>query len=307
MLSILKNLSKVCVIGSIFISSGLLAGERVIAFVQDDMSNDFRKAQVMEGKIASAKYPNMKYLYSDAKGQTSLMITQFEKYMADGVDFIILGTNDDRALNQVLEKAYTKGQKVAILDRGVTTDKYTVFLNSDNLKIGQIGGEYVAKMINNKGVVLLLEGIPAADVTKDRTKGFMSEMNKHKGIKVIKRVANYQRRDAIIEMEKLLKSGVKIDAIFGESDSMISGARTAMIKHNIDPASIITVGCDYTSEAQKEIQKGTQTGSVKFPLGTKQTIDTIVKILDGKKVPKHIVIPVELVNKKNVNSVDPVF
>lgn len=45
MVSIFKYLSKMCIVGFIFVSTGLLAEERVIAFVQDDMSNDFRKAQ----------------------------------------------------------------------------------------------------------------------------------------------------------------------------------------------------------------------------------------------------------------------
>jgi ribose transport system substrate-binding protein len=290
-----------------FLIVNVYAQDRIIAFVQDDMSNDFRKNQVLEGKEEASKYPNIRYIYSDAKGQTPLMMTQFERYMNMNVDFIILGTNNDSALNPLLEKAYNKGQKVAVLDRGVTTDKYTVFLNSDNIKIGQIGGEYVAKLLRGKGKVLLLEGLPAADVTKDRTNGFMDEISKHKDIHVIKRVANYLRRDAIIQMEQVIKDGIKIDAIFAESDSMISGARTAMIKHGIDPSSIITVGCDYTSEAQEHIRKGTQTGSVKFPLGTKQTIETIVKIWNGETIPHHIVIPVQLVDKHNVDKVTPVF
>ena len=88
------------------------AKDITIAFVQDDMSNDFRKAQVMEGKIEAQKYPNVKYIYSDAKGQTSLMLTQFKRYMDANVDFVILGTNDDTALNGILEEAYIKVKKL---------------------------------------------------------------------------------------------------------------------------------------------------------------------------------------------------
>lgn len=50
----------------------LIAEDKIIAFVQDDMSNDFRKAQVIEGKIEASKHKNLKYIYSDAKGQTSI-------------------------------------------------------------------------------------------------------------------------------------------------------------------------------------------------------------------------------------------
>ena len=286
----------------------LWAGEmKTIAFAQDDMSNDFRKAQVLEGKDAAKKYPNINYVYSDAKGQTSLLIMQIDKYINQNVNTLIIGTNDEYALNQVLAKGHEKGTNIIILDRGVQSEDYTTFINSDNIEIGKIGAEYIAKRLNGKGLVLLFEGLLKADVTKLRTKGFMDEIAKHKEIKVIKRVGNYLRRDAILEMEKLLAEGIKVDAVFAESDSMISGVRSVLQRHNIDPSSIITVGCDYTTEASDAIKAGTQTASILFPLGATQSVEVALKLMDGKKVPKHIVIPVKLVTQNNANEVKPIF
>ena len=286
----------------------LWAGEmKTIAFAQDDMSNDFRKAQVLEGKDAAKKYPNINYVYSDAKGQTSLLIMQIDKYINQNVNTLIIGTNDEYALNQVLAKGHEKGTNIIILDRGVQSEDYTTFINSDNIEIGKIGAEYIAKRLNGKGLVLLFEGLLKADVTKLRTKGFMDEIAKYKEIKVIKRVGNYLRRDAILEMEKLLAEGIKVDAVFAESDSMISGVRSVLQRHNIDPSSIITVGCDYTTEASDAIKAGTQTASILFPLGATQSVEVALKLMDGKKVPKHIVIPVKLVTQNNANEVKPIF
>ncbi|MGB3751418.1 MAG: substrate-binding domain-containing protein [Arcobacteraceae bacterium] len=294
----------------LFITNIMLAKDiktKVIAFAQDDMSNDFRKAQVLEAKEEVTKYKNIKFIYSDAKAQTSLLIANIDKYIESDVDAIIVGTNDENALNIVLEKAAKKNVKVIILDRGVSTDKYTTFINSDNIEIGQIGAQYIAKKLKNKGLILLFEGLQSADVTKLRTRGFMDEISQHKNIKVIKRTGNYLRRDAIIEMEKLIGSGIKVDAVFGESDSMISGVRSVLLKHNIDPSTIVTVGCDYTSEAQEAIRKGLQTGSVLFPLGGTQSVQTAVKLFNNEEVAKHIVIPVKLVTKDNVEMVNPIF
>ena len=88
---------------------------------------------------------------------------------------------------------------------------------------------------------------------------------------------------------------------------MLSGARSAMLRHTIDPSSIITVGCDYTSEARDAIRNGTQSGSVLFPLGGKKTVETALKIFKGESVPKHIVIPVKLITKENVEKEMPIF
>jgi ribose transport system substrate-binding protein len=280
---------------------------KVIAFAQDTMANDFRKAQVYEARDAAARYDGLKFIHSDAKGQTSLMIRQIEKFIAMKVDALIVGTNDADAIVPVVTKAYDAGIHVIILDRGINGNTYTMFINSDNIKIGKIGAEYIAKRLEGKGKVLLFEGLQKADVTHLRTKGFMDEIGRHPGIEVIKRTGNYLRRDAIFEMQKLLTEGIRVDAIFAESDSMVSGARSALEHHKIDPSSIITVGCDYTSEAQAAIRQGTQTGSVKFPLGGAQSVEYAVKILQGETVPKHVSIPVELVTEANVEDVKPVF
>lgn len=283
------------------------SNQRVIAFAQDTMANDFRKAQVFEVRDEASKYPELSFVYSDGQGQTSLMIRQIEQFIAQKVDLLVIGTNDENAVVPVVSKAYKSGVPVIILDRGIKGDDYTTFINSDNVKIGRLGAEYIAKNLNEKGVVLLFEGIQEADVTKLRSKGFIDEMRQHKGIQIIKRTGNYLRKDAVIEMEKLLHQGIHIDAIFSESDSMLSGVRMVLKRYKIDPSSMVMVGVDYTSEAQQAIRNGSQTASVKFPLGGAATIKNALKIFNGETVPKHIYNPVKLVTKKNVEAVQPIF
>ena len=291
----------------IFLIGNAQENSKIIAFAQDTMANDFRKAQVFEAKDSAEKYENIKFLYSDAQGQTSLLIKQIDNFISNKVDVIIVGTNDAQAVVPIISKAYNQGIGVIILDRGINGDDYTSFINSDNIQIGKIGAEYIAKKLNGKGEVLLFEGLKKADVTHLRTKGFMDEISKYKDIKVIKRTGNYLRKDAIFETEKLVKDNIKFDAIFSQSDSMLSGFRAAYEKAGIDPSQIITVGCDYTSEAKEAILKGTQTASILFPLAGKQSVETALEIIAKKEIEKHIIIPVKLVDKQNVNEVKPVF
>jgi len=153
----------------IFIStilSGSTVEMKTIAFAQDTMGNDFRKAQVYEVRDEIAKHSNLKFIYSDAKGQTSLLIRQIEKFIMMKVDLIILGTNDKQAVVKVVAKAYKSGIPVIVLDRGINGEEYTTFINSDNIKIGAIAAQYIAKELNAKGTVLLFEGIQKADVTQ---------------------------------------------------------------------------------------------------------------------------------------------
>lgn len=293
----------------VFFISSLLLGDstKTIAFAQDNMANDFRKTQVFEVRDAVNKHKNLRFIYSNAKAKTSMLIYQINEFIEKKVDLIIVGTSDADAVVPVVTKAYKSGIPVIVLDRGINSKEYTTFINSDNIKIGSIAAKYIAKRLNYKGVVLLFEGLQKADVTHLRTKGFMDEMSKYKNIKVIKRTGNYLRRDAIKEMEALIQEDVHIDAIFSESDSMLSGVRSALNRFGKDPASIIMIGCDYTSEAQKAIMNNKQTGSILFPLGGKESVDIALKIFEGKKVPKHIFIPVKLVTKDNVEKTEPIF
>ncbi len=281
--------------------------KKIIAFAQDTMANDFRKAQVYEVRDEVAKHSHLSYVYSDGKGQTSLMIRQIEGFIRQKVDLIILGTNDERAIVPVITKAYKAGIPVILLDRGIRSNNYTTFIKYDNRKIGQIAGEFIAKKIKGKGKVLLFEGVPNTDVTKLRSKGFFDAINKYKKITVVKRTGNFLRKDSIIEMEKLINKGNTFDAIFAESDSMLSGVRLVLQRYKIDPASIIMVGVDFISEAQQAIRNGSQLATVTYPLGGKKAVKVALKILKGQSVPKQISISSELVTKTNVNKLTPIF
>lgn len=297
------------VIWLLFIVTGLLCAsdKYLVAFAQDTMANDFRKAQVYEVEETLSHYPDITFLSSDAEGRISLMINQIEHFIAQKVDVLIVGTSDASAIVPVVEKAYSSGIKVVILDRGVHTDGYTTFINSDNRKIGTLAAAFIAKELEREGKVLLFEGLENIDVTEQRSEGFLKEIRKYEKIQVITRRGNYLRRDAIIEMEKIIAEGIQVDAIFSESDSMLSGVRAVLRRHGIDPGSIIMVGCDYTAEAKEAISEGTQHASVLFPLGGKEAAEVAVALLKGEHVPKDIQIPVKLVTRENVKEVSPIF
>jgi len=300
----------VLALGSVLLAAPLWAQQpavKVLAFAQDTLKNDFRKAQLEEVRSEVLKQPGWKFIYSDAQGQTSLLIRQIEQFTAQKVDVLVLGTNDEQAVVPAVRQAHQAGIAVIVLDRGIKGQDYSSFINSDNIQIGAMGAEFLARELKGKGQVLLFEGLQAADVTQLRSKGFLDVMAKHPGIKVIKRTGNYLRKDALLEMDKLLAQGVRVDAIFAESDSMLSGVRVALQNHKVDPKGILMVGCDYTSEARDAIRQGTQTGSVLFPLGGKMSVDVARKLIAKETVAKHVVIPVKLITRDNVEQNQPIF
>ena len=125
---------------------------RVVAFAQDTMKNDFRQAQVFEVRDAVAKLSGVSFAYSDAQGQTSLLIHQIEQFIDQRVDVLILGTNDQRAVVPVVRRAYKAGIPVIVLDRGIDGQDFSTFINSDNVRIGAMGAKFVAdRLAGEKG------------------------------------------------------------------------------------------------------------------------------------------------------------
>ena len=280
---------------------------KVIAFVQDNLANDFRKAQVFEAQAQAKKYPNIHFVYTDAQAKTSLFIYQIEQFIKQKVDLLIIGTHHADSLVRVLDKAHKKGIPMIILDRGINTNNYHSFIHSDNFSIGKTAGEFLAKQLQGKGKILLFEGLQNTDVSQLRTQGFLSIMKQYPQIKIEVRIGNFLRKDSIKEMEKVIMDKLPFDAVFAHSDSMISGIRSAMQRYHQDPKDTLMIGCDYIKEAQDAISHDKQTASIKQLLGGKKAIDVAVKILNNENVPKDILLPIELVTKENIFQVKPIF
>lgn len=278
-----------------------------VAFTQDTLSNDFRFNQVLMVKNELSKYPNIKFLYSDARSNSSLQIKQIEDFIYQKVDLLIVGASDETSVSIATDKAYSCGIPVILIDRKVKSNKYTTYIHPDNTQIARSSAKHILNKINYDGTILLLKGLKNVDVTRKRTEAFYKEAKKYKNIKVIERTANYLRSDAIIEVDKLLDAKIHFDAIMSQSDSMLIGARLALNKKGIDPSSVVSVGMDYISAAQDAIKNGKQDSSFVYSLCAKTSAETTIKILSGEKVKKDILVDTIHVTKDNVDNVKPIF
>ena len=278
-----------------------------VAFAQDTLENDFRLKQVLAVKQAFRKYPNIRFKYSDAKSNSALQIKHIEDFIYQKVDLIMTSPYDEKAATDVIAKAYQSGIPVVLVGRTVVGDEYTSYVRPDNKKIAVKAAKYLAKKMKYRGKILLLKGVSSADPTRKRTEGFYEVMRKYPHISVIERTGNYLRRDAIIEVDKLLKSGERFDAIMSQSDSMLVGARMVLHSNGINPAFLLSVGIDYIKPAQDAIRTGEQSSSFVYSLSAKESAAIAIKILSGEKVPKIVDIKTTQVTKENVNAVEPIF
>lgn len=280
----------------------------LVGYAQDTMANDWRAAQVKELQEEFKKYPDIKFIYTDAKGQTAKQIQDIEDLAYKKVDVLMTSPRDAVLSTPAISKVYKSGIPVVLITRGIKSGDYTTLVAPEDYVIAQDAARYMAQQLKKQGKILVLTGVPTATTAIARTDGFMNEIKNYPGIEVsaIKN-GNYLRADAIKAIGSVLAEGIKFDAIYAQSDSMASGARIALKKAGINTADILIVGIDYINEAREAIRKGEQTASFLYPTSAKQAVDAVRSILQGKPVAKRIKVASDLITKNNVDKIKPIF
>lgn len=279
-----------------------------VGFAQDTMSNDWRAAQVNALTKAFAKHANIRFIYTNANGQTTKQIQDIEDLIHKKVDILLTSPRDANVMTPVISRAYKSGVPVILITRGIRSEHYTSLVAPDDRQIARNAAKYMARKMKGKGKILMLKGVPTATTAIARTEGFIEEISKYPGIKIVAtRNGNYLRSDAIRAIDDVISSGIRFDAIYAQSDSMAAGARLALKKSGLDPTKLIIVGIDYINEARIAIRKGEQTASFLYPTSTTETVNAVLRLIKGKKIPKRIQVQSLLIDQKNVEKIKPIF
>ncbi len=281
----------------------------VVAFAQDDLSNDWRRAQVEEVAEALARYPGVEFRVSDARGRLPLQVLQVEEWIDAGVDVLITSPMDAEAMAPVLRRAREAGVPLVLLDRRASEPVEDALVVGDNRGIGRAAGRAVVDAIGGRGRVLMLEGVSGATSTRDRRDGFMNVMSGREAIEITRVVGNYLRGDTIRVIEELIaeRGGFPFDAVFAQSDSMATGLRMALRRHDIDIDPIFIVGVDYIAEAREAIRAGEQDMSFTYPTGGEEGAALAIDLLRGDPVPAESIKAFETVTPANVEDMEPIF
>jgi len=281
--------------------------EFIIGFPEDNMANDWRAAQMREIETELAKHPNVKFLMADAGGSVAKNIQDIESMARQGVQLLFLAPRDPDAVSLVVSRLRKQGVHIVLLTRKLTNDNYDTYISPDDFKIAYEAGVLLSEKLKGSGRILMLEGVPTTSTSKRRKNGLLAGLGNYPGISVISKIANYSRVQAIQVLDAALREGLKFDAIFAHNDAMATGAKIVLKKNGIDPASIPIIGIDFLPETREAILNGEQLASFTYPTCGKVGVAAALEILHGKKVPRFIPVPFQLVTLKNVNDVKSIY
>jgi ribose transport system substrate-binding protein len=106
-------------------------------------------------------FPDLEIAYADAQQDNAKQVADVENFLRQKIDLLIISPNEAKPLTPIVRRVFEQKIPVIVLDRAIEGDTYTTFIGADNKLIGKAAGEYIAKVLNGKGDVVEIQGLPA--------------------------------------------------------------------------------------------------------------------------------------------------
>ena len=239
-------------------------------------------------------------------------IETVESFISTGVDGIVLAPLDDDALVAPVDEAAGKNIPTVVIDSPLKDGNKSISLvATDNEKGGMIAGQELAKLIGDKGSVIVLKYQEGSASTMLREKGFFDEMKKHPNIKVVAQLYGGVTSDsAQAKAENMIQplkkgDGLSVDGIYAVNESTTFGMLLALQEANV-AGKVKFVGFDASPKLIDGLKAGQVDGLiVQDPrkmgyLGVKTVVDKI----KGKPVEAKVDTGVTFVTKANMDTTD---
>ncbi|OGS13559.1 MAG: hypothetical protein A2234_01430 [Elusimicrobia bacterium RIFOXYA2_FULL_58_8] len=248
-------------------------------------------------------------------------LAQCENLLAQNITVLIVAPHDAAAASAIVEKAALQGVKVISYDRLILNADVDLYVSFDNVKVGEIQGRYITRMVP-KGNYVVLSGAPTdnnAALFRQGAMNILQPLADRGDIRIVmdQPVKDWQPIEAMKLMENALTANNgNIQAVLAPNDGTAGGAIQALALYKLAGRVPVT-GQDAEAAAAKRIMDGTQTMTVfkdtrqlaaaafgaamSFAAGGRAPVNTTVP--NGKKdVPSLLLEPVAI-DRNNIGKI----
>lgn len=271
-----------------------------LGFSQLGAESEWRNANTESIKSA-AQEEGINLEFSNALQIQENQIKAIRCFIAQKVDVIAFSPVVETGWDSVLQEAKDAHIPVIITDRKIytkDTSLYITLIGSDFYEEGKRAGEWLVnemKDIHDNINIVEINGTIGSSPTIEREEGFRDVIKNYPNMKIIiTKNGDYMRSSGKEVMEGILSTEKrKIDVVFAQNDDMALGAIEAVEEAGIVPGKDIKfISVDAERDGFLAMIDGKLNCSVECnPLLGKQLMSTVKEIVDGKTVPKKIVIP----------------
>lgn len=272
-----------------------------IGFALDTYSNAINAeiARVLEEECSNRGY---QLTTTDAEGDASKQLANISSLIAAQVDAILVLPVSSNAIDEGITAAYDAGIPIATVLRDTpnVADKYVCFSGTNDVELGEIGGQWIVDATGGSGKIVYITGRAGVSTAEDRTVGFHNIVDQYPDLEIVaEQDGNYNRSDAMTVMEAILQANPEIDAVWCANDEMAGGVCQAISAAGRE--GILVGGANLQADAYERLLSGEQAADITTPCAMViPALDAVVTVLEGGTVTeKTMYYPLDLVTKEN--------
>ena len=258
-----------------------------------------------ESGYRTANDKDMKAMFTEENGyeasfayslKNDEQITAAQKFIQDGVDYLLLSAADTAGWDSVLQDAQDAGIRVILFDRTIDADEslYEASIVSDMAKEGETAVEWLKSQNLDEYNIIHLQGVMGSAAQQGRT-GALNDTAASDGWNLVtQQTAEWNSEKAQQIVQSVIDSGKSFNVIYAENDDMAKGAVAALDKANIPHGvgkDVIVMGFDCNKWALEELlnQNWNYDGQCN-PFQASYIDDIIKKIENGETISEKTII-----------------
>ena len=185
----------------------------IIGFSNASEMNTWRTALREAIEQETDKYDNVDLIITDAQESPAKQIADLEDLLARGVSGLIIGPVNPFVANPILEECHREEIPTVIVDRKVSSDKYTTFVSSDQSYMATNVLEKLIELIGNAGEIAIVEGIPGAGPAVERNAAYDAVLEKYPAISAVRQAGDWSRASGQRVTENIITANPDLKGI----------------------------------------------------------------------------------------------
>ena len=220
-----------------------------------------------ESGYRTANDADMKKMFTEENGYSASFayslkndeqITAAQKFIQDGVDYLLLSAADTAGWDSVLKDAQAEGIKVILFDRTIDADPslYEASIVSDMDKEGQTAVDWLKGQNLGEYKIIHLQGVMGSAAQQGRSGALDASVASDGWTLVTQQTAEWNAEKAQQIVQSVIDSGESFNVIYAENDDMAKGAVAALDKANISHGvgkDVVVMGFDCNKWALEEL------------------------------------------------------
>lgn len=282
-------------------SSTSSGGELIKVGIINNDSNEsgYRTAnnKDLKAKFTKENGYDASFFYSNKNDE---QIAAAQKFIQDGVNYILLSAANKAGWDSVLQDAKTEGVQVILFDRTIDAkdDLYVASIVSDMEKEGETAVNWLRDQKLKEYNIIHLQGEMGTAAQVGRSGALDKAVETDKWNLVTQQTAEWNAEKAQQIVQSVIDSGESFNVIYAENDDMAKGAVAALdaanISHGVDKE-VIIMGFDTNKWALEELLKGNWNYDGQCNPFQAKYIDDVIKSLEnGEEIAEKTIVMDEI-------------